>query len=70
MEGNIGESPTGFLQNGKSFGRPVDILRKDKNSFFFTDDFGGVVYLFLMNNFAVMTFGLICRERKFFLSSL
>lgn len=35
---------TGFLQNGKVVGRPCDIMKIDANSFFFTDDNGGVVY--------------------------
>ena len=35
---------TGFLQNGKVFGRPCDIMRLDEKSFLFTDDRGGVVY--------------------------
>ncbi len=34
----------GFLQNGIRFGRPTDILADGSDSFFFTDDFGGVVY--------------------------
>ncbi|MDB5259889.1 MAG: glucose/sorbosone dehydrogenase [Candidatus Nomurabacteria bacterium] len=34
----------GFLQNGKRVARPVDIFQKDKNSFLFSDDFGGVLY--------------------------
>jgi glucose/arabinose dehydrogenase len=36
---------TGFLQNGKVVGRPCDILKLDANSFLFTDDRSGVVYL-------------------------
>ncbi len=43
------EIVSGFLA-GKSekerFGRPCDILRKDKSSFFFTDDHNGVLYYF------------------------
>jgi glucose/arabinose dehydrogenase len=35
---------TGFLQNGKVVGRPVDVLRLDASSFLFTDDKAGVVY--------------------------
>lgn len=31
-------------EDGERFGRPVDILQHDKNSFFFTDDMGGRVY--------------------------
>lgn len=35
----------GFLdKEGRRFGRPVHILQNDKNSFFFTDDFGGRLY--------------------------
>lgn len=35
----------GFLnEDGDRVARPVDILQKDKNSFFFTDDFGGRVF--------------------------
>lgn len=34
----------GFLQGKIVFGRPVDIMRLDANSFLFTDDFSGVVY--------------------------
>jgi glucose/arabinose dehydrogenase len=44
-----GERPrdfiTGFLQNGKVVGRPCDILKLDANSFLFTDDHSGVIYL-------------------------
>jgi glucose/arabinose dehydrogenase len=36
---------TGFLQNGQVVGRPCDILRLDANSFLFTDDNKGNVYL-------------------------
>ena len=36
---------TGFLQNGQVIGRPCDILRLDANSFLFTDDNKGIVYL-------------------------
>ena len=35
---------TGFLVDGKRVGRPVDVLNKSSSSFFFTDDFAGVVY--------------------------
>jgi glucose/arabinose dehydrogenase len=42
-----GEPPqdliTGFMQDGKVFGRPVDVLRWGAG-FLFTDDFAGVVY--------------------------
>lgn len=44
-----GEKPqdfaNGFLQNGKVFGRPCGIMKLDENSFLFTDDFSGVIYL-------------------------
>lgn len=36
---------TGFLQSGKVVGRPCDIMKLDANSFLFTDDNMGVVYL-------------------------
>ena len=36
---------TGFLKAGKVNGRPCDIMKLDENSFLFTDDNGGVVYL-------------------------
>jgi hypothetical protein len=36
---------TGFLRAGKVNGRPCDIMKLDENSFLFTDDNGGVVYL-------------------------
>ena len=35
----------GFLQNGRVFGRPCGIMKLDGNSFLFTDDHSGVVYL-------------------------
>lgn len=35
----------GFLQNGKVFGRPCGIMKLDENSFLFTDDYSGVIYL-------------------------
>jgi len=36
---------TGFLQGKTVWGRPCDIMKLDANSFLFTDDFTGVVYL-------------------------
>jgi glucose/arabinose dehydrogenase len=36
---------TGFLQAGRVLGRPCDILKLDANSFLFTDDHSGIVYL-------------------------
>ncbi|MSU60476.1 MAG: glucose/sorbosone dehydrogenase [Candidatus Staskawiczbacteria bacterium] len=35
---------TGFLQGNNRYGRPADVLFNGDNSFFFTDDFGGVIY--------------------------
>ncbi len=35
---------TGFLQGDNRYGRPADVLSSGDNSFFFTDDFGGVIY--------------------------
>jgi glucose/arabinose dehydrogenase len=35
---------SGFLQNGTRVGRPVDILQKDDESFFVTDDLNGALY--------------------------
>ncbi len=35
----------GFLQNGRVVGRPCGIMKLDENSFLFTDDYSGVVYL-------------------------
>lgn len=35
---------TGFLQNGRVYGRPADVLSMGKNAFLFTDDYSGVVY--------------------------
>ena len=36
---------TGFLQAGKVVGRPCDLMKLDANSFLFTDDYTGIVYL-------------------------
>ena len=36
---------SGFLQGGNVMGRPCDILKLDANSFLFTDDNKGIVYL-------------------------
>ncbi len=36
---------TGFLDKGKVLGRPCDIFKLDPNSFLFTDDYSGIVYL-------------------------
>jgi len=34
----------GFLQNGKVYGRPVDVMKVGADAFLFTDDYAGVVY--------------------------
>lgn len=36
---------TGFLQGKTVYGRPCDILKLDANSFLFSDDYSGVIYL-------------------------
>lgn len=36
---------SGFLQGGKVVGRPCDVFKLDPNSFLFTDDHSGIVYL-------------------------
>jgi glucose/arabinose dehydrogenase len=36
---------SGFLQGKRVVGRPCDIMRTGENSFLFTDDYSGVVYL-------------------------
>lgn len=41
---------TGFLQRGKVVGRPCDIYKLGPNSFLFTDDYAGVVYLVRRRN--------------------
>jgi len=35
----------GFLQRNRVLGRPCDIMKLDANSFLFTDDYSGIVYL-------------------------
>jgi glucose/arabinose dehydrogenase len=35
---------TGFLQNGRVYGRPADVMSVGQNAFLFTDDYAGVVY--------------------------
>jgi glucose/arabinose dehydrogenase len=35
---------TGFLQNGRVYGRPVDVLNTGNNAFLLTDDHAGVIY--------------------------
>jgi len=34
----------GFLKGKTRVGRPCDIIQNDDKSFFFTDDYAGVVY--------------------------
>ena len=36
---------SGFLQGGKVVGRPCDVFKLNANSFLFTDDYSGIVYL-------------------------
>ncbi len=36
---------TGFLQGRKVVGRPCDVFKLDPNTFLFTDDYSGIVYL-------------------------
>ena len=36
---------SGFLQNGSVMGRPCGIMKLDADSFLFTDDYSGVIYL-------------------------
>jgi len=40
----IGDFITGFLRGRRVYGRPADIMSVGKDSFFFTDDYAGVVY--------------------------
>ncbi len=35
---------SGFIQNGKLYGRPADVMQMGADSFLFTDDYAGVVY--------------------------
>ncbi len=35
---------SGFIQEGKLYGRPVDVMQTGADSFLFTDDYAGVVY--------------------------
>ena len=35
----------GFLRDGERYGRPCDVRMRDENSFWFTDDMNGVLYL-------------------------
>jgi glucose/arabinose dehydrogenase len=42
--GSVQAFVTGFVQDGKLYGRPADVLRLGPDSFLFTDDHSGVVY--------------------------
>lgn len=42
--GATGDFITGFLQAGRVYGRPADVMRFGKDSFLFTDDHAGLVY--------------------------
>ena len=42
--GSVQNFITGFLQNGRVYGRPADVMSVGKNAFLFGDDYGGVVY--------------------------
>ena len=44
QSGIVEDFITGFLQNGTRYGRPAGILVDSDSSFFFTDDFGGILY--------------------------
>ncbi len=45
MNGNVADFITGFTSEaGKRLGRPADILKKNNNAFFISDDMNGVVY--------------------------
>lgn len=35
---------TGFIENGKVHGRPVDIFSFGKDAFLITDDYAGAIY--------------------------
>ncbi|OGM11401.1 hypothetical protein A2Z22_01295 [Candidatus Woesebacteria bacterium RBG_16_34_12] len=41
---------TGWYENGKLLGRPVDLLFKDNQTLFISDDKAGVVYILTKNN--------------------
>lgn len=43
-DGSVQDFVTGFLQNGRIYGRPADVMALGKNAFLFTDDYSGVVY--------------------------
>ncbi|HWT02656.1 MAG TPA: PQQ-dependent sugar dehydrogenase [Pyrinomonadaceae bacterium] len=42
--GRVEDFVTGFMQNGKLYGRPADIMKLGADAFLFTDDYNGVVY--------------------------
>jgi glucose/arabinose dehydrogenase len=42
--GSVQDFITGFLQNGRVYGRPADVMSMGKDAFLFTDDYSGVVY--------------------------
>jgi glucose/arabinose dehydrogenase len=42
--GSVQDFITGFLRNGRVYGRPADVMSVGKNAFLFSDDYGGVVY--------------------------
>jgi len=42
--GSVQNFITGFLQNGRIYGRPADVMSMGKHDFLFTDDYSGVVY--------------------------
>ena len=44
LNGEVKDFITGFIQKGKVYGRPVDIIPYKKKGLFITDDYGGVVY--------------------------
>jgi glucose/arabinose dehydrogenase len=47
-KGEVNDFITGFLKGDTRYGRPADILQYDGSSFFFTDDFKGVLYFVSM----------------------
>ncbi len=48
-ENTVADFITGFLQEKEIYGRPVDILKNNESSFFFTDDYKGVLYFVTSN---------------------
>jgi glucose/arabinose dehydrogenase len=45
IDGNVTDFISGFLKDGTRYIRPAGILKKDNTSFFFSDDFSGILYL-------------------------